>query len=154
MTPGQIIALVRDTAVVAGIGIILWLVFRGGQDHVRAGDLKALQAQINDESEIIDRWHKESTNANTKLSADLAKINASAAQPARPVWLCSPPNRPKPVLPAATSQAGGGNPTGGTDVPGTGPDRLRDIGPQLNDFKQRWETILAGCRAEDAQWPK
>lgn len=154
MTPGQIIALIRDIAIVAGIGIILWLVYRGGEDRIKAGDLKGLQAQIKSQGQIIDRWHQESTDANDKLTADLAKINAAAAMPARPVWVCSQPDRPKPVLPAPSGEAvHRDSPTGGT-LDGAGPDRLRDIGPQLKDFKQRWETVLAGCRAEHDQWPE
>lgn len=154
MTPGQIIALIRDIAIVAGIGLILWLVYRGGGNSVKAADLAALQAEVRAQGQILDHWHQESNNANATLTADLAKINAAAAIPTRPVWVCSQPSQRKSVLSPTAREAVDRDSPAGAALSGVGSDRLRDIGPQLKEFEQRWETILAECRAEHDQWPE
>jgi hypothetical protein len=154
VTPSQILAIVRDFALAAGIGVIAWLIYRGGKDHAAADAMKALQAQITVQARTLDTWHQESAHANEKLSADMAKINAAAAAPSKPVWVCPPEGRERSVLPTPTSEAGGEHPVGGAALEGSGPDHARNIGPELSAFKQRWETVLAECRALDAQWPK
>ena len=151
MTPGQIIALIRDTAVVAGIGILVWLVYRGGEDRIKASDLKALQEQVTAQAKIQETWHQEATDANTKLNQAVAAINAA------PVvvhdWVrhdCANPS----LLPATTGQASPSRP----DTAGVQPERGGDAEADRRDgivaeFKARWATELATCQSFLDQWP-
>ena len=151
MTPGQIIALVRDTAVVAALGILLWLVYRGGEDRVKASDLKALQNQIAAQARIVDTWHQETTDANNKLNQTLASINTA------PVvvhdWVRQPAC--KPVLPAAAGEASSPR----ADPAGIQPERGGDAEADRRDaavaeFKVRWTAELATCQSFLDQWPQ
>ena len=154
MTPGQYIALARDIAIVAGIALILWLVYRGGEDRVKAGDLKALQTEIQQQAETLQGWRNEATHANEQLSKDVAKINSEAATPVQHVWLREPSCPEPPVLPAASSQASREPAASGTVQPGVRTDATADRRDSIvAEFKRRWETALAECRAIDAQWP-
>lgn len=152
MTPAQYLAVGRDIVILAAIGIILWLVYRGGQDHVKAADLKALQTQIEQQAKTLQTWRKESTDANDQLSKDVAAINAA------PVvvhdWVRND-SCPKPtVLPATPAPAGRSAPSAGGPEPGPGDaaraDR-RDFAVQ--EFKRKYETAFAECRAVLTQWP-
>ncbi len=87
MTPAQIIALIRDTALMAGVGLILWFVYRGGEDRIKAGDLKGLQTEIQQQAKTLATWHKESTDANDRLSKDVSAINAAHDIPVQHVWV-------------------------------------------------------------------
>lgn len=155
MTPGQYIALARDIALLVGVAIIVLLIYRGGEDRVKASDLKSLQVQIQQQAKTLTAWRQESTDANTQLSKDISAINAAAAVPVQHVWLRNPSCPQPPVLPAASTKAsqppaaaGGTQPVGGDALDGARRDRL------VAAFKQRWETELAQCRALDAQWPQ
>lgn len=152
MTPGQIIALIRDTAVVTALGFLLWLVYRGGEDRIKASDLKDLQKQIQDQAKIEDAWHQEATDANIKLQNTMAAINAA------PVvvhdWVRQPACLSESVLPAATGQAGPPRP----DAAGVQPKRGGDAQADRRDgivaeFKARWATELATCQSFLDQWP-
>lgn len=152
MTPGQIITLIRDIAVVAGIGILLWLVYRGGEDRVKASDLKALQRQIIAQAKIEDTWHKEATDANDKLNQTMASINAA------PVvvhdWVRKPACSAA-VLPTPAGQAGASR----ADAAGVQPERGGDAESDRLDsiiakFKVRWSTELATCQSFLDQWPQ
>jgi hypothetical protein len=155
VTPGQYIALARDICLVVGISIILLLVYRSGQDRVKAGELKGLQTEIQQQAKTLTDWRNEANHANEQLSKDISAINSIAAMPVEHRWVRDT-SCPKPaVLPAAarqtgepTTAAGGVQPVGG-DVP-DGPRRDRIVAA----FKQRWETEFAHCRALDAQWPQ
>lgn len=145
----------RDIALVAGIALILLLVYRSGQDRAKASDLKSLQAQIQQQAKTLTAWRQESTDANAQLSKDISAINAAAALPVQHVWLRNPSCAQPAVLPATapkarepTAAAGGAQRGGGDVLDGARRDRI------VAAFKQRWETELAQCRALDAQWPQ
>jgi len=149
------LSVARDIGLVVGVAVILLLVYRSGEDRVKAGDLKSLQVQIQQQAKILADWRIEANHANEQLSKDISAINAAAAAPVMHNWMPQPAC-PKPaVLPATTPKAGqpstaaGGVQPGGGDVP-DGPRRDRIVAA----FKQRWETELAHCRALDAQWPQ
>jgi hypothetical protein len=153
VTPGQIIALVRDIGLLVGVGLILIFVYRGGEDRVRSADLKGLQAEIQQQAKTIQTWRQESTDAQKQLSLDLAAIHAA------PVvvhdWSLREPSCPQsPVLPTTATQAGHEPSAAWGTQPGRGDaaeaDR-RDFA--VSEFKRKWETVLARCRSLDAQWP-
>jgi hypothetical protein len=144
------VTLIKDGVIVLALAVIIYMVYRAGEDRVTAKDLQGIQDQMKRQGEILAGWRQESTDANSKLSADVAKINADAAGPHQPVWLCGQAASKPTVLPTPARKAGTSDPTGGRTVEGA----RRDIQPQLTAFKQRWELILAGCRAEDNSWPR
>lgn len=153
MTPGQYIALARDIAIVAGLAIIGWLVYRGGEDRVKAANLRDLQTEIQQQAKIIEKWRGESTDAQKQLSADVAAIHAA------PVvvhdWVRQPSCPQPAVLPPAAPQAGGQPSAAGRAQPGRGDAAAADRRDfAVATFKAKWETVLAGCRALDAQWPQ
>lgn len=155
MSPAAIFSLVKDGLIAIAIGVLIYMVYRAGEDRVHAKDIQGLQDQIKRQGDILADWRKEAFDAQEKLASDVAAINAAPALQHR--WLCSQPtNSPKPaVLPGAAGQADSSDPTGGGVQPGRGTDAdgaRRDA--ILDAFKKRWEIVLAGCRAEDAQWPK
>jgi hypothetical protein len=153
MSPTAIIALVRDTALLVGVGLILLFVYRSGEDRLKATDLKGLQAEIQQQAKTIQTWREESTDAQKQLSLDLAAIHAA------PVvvhdWSLREPSCPQSsVLPAAPSKASDQPPSAGGTQPGRGDAATADRRDfAVASFKAKWETILAGCRALDAQWP-
>lgn len=155
MTPTVYLALARDAVIVLALAAVLYLVYRAGEDRVRAKDIQGLQDQMKRQGDVLTGWRKESIDANAKLAEDMAKINAAAAVPIKHTWVCKQPAGGEPaVLPGTPSQAGGGDSTGGSVQRGRGEatdGSWRDA--IVAAYKQRWETTLAGCRAEDSQWP-
>jgi len=151
MTPAAYLAVARDVVIVIALAAVLYLVYRSGEDRVRSKDLQGLQDQMKRQGDVLAGWHEESTHANAKLAEDVDKINAAARAPHQPVWLCDGKAPSKPtVLSKTPGETRNSDPGGGGTVGGP----RRDIQPQLTAFKQKYETILAGCRAEDASWPQ
>lgn len=154
MTPGQIIALIRDIGLLVGVGLILWFVYKGGEDRVKASDLKSLQAEIQQQAKTLSDWRKEATDANDQLSKDVSAINLSAATPVQHVWVRDAPCPQPAVLPATTPKAAGEPAPPGPIQPGVRTDAAADRRDAIvAEFKRRWETELAECRALAAQWP-
>lgn len=154
MSPTQILALVRDTALVAGIALLLWFVYQGGKDRVSARDLKALQAQSATQSRTLDTWHQESAHATEKLTAAMAKIDAAAAVPIRHDWVRPPACSERAVLPTPSSEASDAHSGPGSVRPGDGSDAEADRRDQVIAlYKQRWKTVLAQCQSVLDQWP-
>lgn len=145
----------KDLVILIALGAVLYLVYRGGEDRVRAKDLQGLQDQMKAQGRILEGWRTESKDANDKLAKDVAAINAAAANPVKHTWVCTQSGGKPTVLSGSAGQADSGHPAGGGVQPGPGEaidgDRRDAI---VAGFKQRWETTLAGCRAEDAQWPQ
>lgn len=150
MTPGMYLALARDFGIALALGFLVWKIYSAGEDKVKASDLKSLQIQIAEQAKTLNSWRKESTNANDQLTRDLASLHAPAPDKP-PVWLCNPPASPRSeVLSAPTSKARPQLPAAGGVLEGP----RRDIRPQLEALKLKYETLLAQCRAEHAEWPQ
>jgi recombination DNA repair RAD52 pathway protein len=140
--------------IVAGIAILLWLVYRGGEDRVKAADLKGLQAEISQQSKTLADWRKESNDANDQLSKDVAAINTAAAAPIQHVWVRDSSCPQPTVLPATAAKASPQPAATGPVQPGVRTDAESDRRDSIvAEFKRRWETTLAECRSLDAQWP-
>jgi len=153
VTPGQYIAAAKDILIVLAIGIVVFLVYRAGEDRIHASDLNGLRDELKQQRTILGGWQKESNDATNKLSADVAAIRATP--PVAHVWVHNQPIPQPAVLPsptvtpsAAGAPAGGVQPGRGADVDGARRDAILDA------FKKRWEERLAEWRAEDSQWPK
>lgn len=150
MTPGMYIALARDLGIALALAFIVWKIYGAGENAVKVNDLKSLQAQIADQAKTVDTWRQENTDANTQLSRDLASLHAPAPDKP-PVWLCDAAPSPRRAVlssPAASTDSSHPSPGGSDD------GRRRDIRPQLEAFKLKYETALAECRSVIAQWPK
>lgn len=155
MTPGQYIALARDIGLVVGVALILLFVYRSGEDRLKASDLKGLQTEIQQQAKTVAQWRKESTDANDQLSKDVSAINAAHDIPVQHIWVRDTSCPQPAVLPAAASRATGQLAPTGAVQPGVRTDAETDRRDSIvADFKQRWETVLAECRAVDAQWPQ
>lgn len=157
MTPGQYVTVAKDAVILIVLGIILFLVYRAGKDHVGAADLKGLQTQIAATAKITSDWKDQANESTAHLSGDLAAIRAASSAPVQHSWVLDSPTckASTSVLPAPASQpaaspaAGGGvQPIDGSDAEGHRRDSV------VAAFKAQWETALAQCRAENAAWPK
>lgn len=149
MTFGAYIALIRDGLIVLALGFVLYKIYGAGEDKIKASDLKSLQTQIAEQAQTLAGWRQESSNANDQLSRDLATLHAPVPDKP-PVWLCNGSSEPRSeVLPAPATSPDSAHPApGGTDT-----GRGRDIRPQLEALKLKYETALAECRSVIAQWP-
>jgi hypothetical protein len=151
----QYLTAVKDVLILIGVGLVLWFVWRAGTDHVGKKELSDLQAQISAQGKQVAVWRQESNDAQTKLSQDMQRINTAASTPVIHRWVCQQPSPKSSVLPPASGKAGPVISSGGGFQSGTGAvpgNDWRDLATAA--FKQRWETVLAECRAEDNQWPK
>jgi hypothetical protein len=148
-------AIAWHVALAIAVGILIYLVYRAGEDHVGSKDLKGLQDEIKAQGRIVDSWHKETTDAQAQLSKDVGIIRDAASKPQQHQWMrCAGTSQGDRVLPGPAGKAGDQLPAGGSLQSGDGSDvegRRRDA--VVAAFKERWETILATCRAEDSQWP-
>lgn len=150
MTPAAYIALARDIGIALALAFLVWKIYGAGENAVKVADLRALQFQIAEQAKTVEDWRQENTNANDQLSRDLASLHTPAADKP-PVWLCDRPASPRsPVLSTPAASTGSAHPApGGSDA-----GRGRDIRPQVEALKLKYETALAECRAVLAQWPQ
>lgn len=157
MTPGAIIALIKDLVILAAIAVLAWLLITFGKDLVKVSDMKAFQKQLATSQALETQWRSNQDHANLKRDQALAQVNASIAAQRAPVLLCrQPPARQQlPAVPAATPGSAAGN--GGVDTR-PGEDRSAvtsvDIRPALNAFELKYEKPLADCRAMLESWPQ
>lgn len=153
MTPGQIIALIKDLAIVVTLGLAIWLLISYGKDIVKVSDMKAVQKQLAQNAITEAQWRQEQEAANAQRDTQLAQVGAAIANQHAPVLVCRSPNPgPVPSVPAATADAHPG--IGGTDTGPGGGDKPIDIRPAINAFELKYETALADCRAAIASWPQ
>jgi hypothetical protein len=137
MTLGEILALLKDLAIVAAI---FW-VYHMGQAQVKTADLKAVQTQMAANAQQEAAWAKERSDHDAQLQNQLGATNAAIAANSHPVIV---QNRPRPV--SSTPAAAGSNPpASGGAVEAT----RRDIRPQLNAFELRLEQTIADCHRLD-----
>ena len=148
MTPGEIIALIRDVAIVGALGAAIWMLVHLGADQVKLADLKALQRQLQANANQEQTWRRNADVAQAQSQVDMEHIRALVAGYTAPVLVCPGPSRSGPVsaAPAQTSNNPAG--AGGTD-PGAG----RDIRPQIAQFELKYESALNDCRKAVASWP-
>jgi hypothetical protein len=152
MTPAAIIALVRDIVILIALGLLIWLLISYGKDVVKVADMKAVQKQLDQNTQTMARWSQEAQHAQVQRTQDLATIHDAIAAHSQPiVVLRDRPSHPGavPGNPASPSgqPAACGNPDGGSRT-----DTV-DIRPDISRFEERYEGILADCRAAIASWP-
>lgn len=152
MTPGQIIALIRDAAIVGGILAILWIVYRGGENTIKRDDLQAVQKQLRENAQHAAQYAQQSQSADQQRADDLAQVRLAIAGQRAPVVVMRGPANPGPVSCPPTSP--GAQPTGaGPAISGAREDTV-DVRPAINGYENRIEQVVADCRAALAKWPR
>lgn len=153
MTPAAIIALVRDVVILVALALLVWLLIQFGRDRVKIVDMKAVQTQLAHNARQAQEWKDAADHATTIRDQELAQLRATAAQPRPAIRVCHEASpRSVPIDPATASREPA--PSGGI-VPGPrGDSELgTDIRPQIEQFKLKYESALAECRAALASWP-
>lgn len=153
MTPGAIIALVRDLVIVIALGLLIWLLISYGKDMVKVSDMKAVQKQLDANTKQVAQWSQEASNAQTQRTQDLAQVSAAIAAHSQPIVVL----RDRPASPGTVSStpasASGQSAACGSADGGSGKDTV-DIRPDISAFERKYESALADCRAAVASWPK
>jgi len=147
MTPGAIIALIKDVVILGVLGAAVYIFISYGKDIVKVSDMKAVQKQIQANAETAAKWQKESTDADTKRAADIAAVANTVASQRAPVFVRGPANNcPVPGDPAKA----GGQPSGSK---GSDQGRGIDYRPAINAFELKYSTALIDCYAALDKWP-
>lgn len=147
MTPAQIIALIRDAAIVGALGFIAWKLIAYGEDRVKASDLVAVKRQISQNADQQAEWQKQQEQADAQRTQDMASLGARIDSNQRPVFVRGPASAgavPDHSTAAASCPAAGGRPDDGPGI---------DIRASINEFEKRYEGALADCRDVFSQWP-
>lgn len=148
MTPAAILALIKDLVIVVAIGLVAYFLISYGKDIVKISDMKAVTKQLADNTAIVTRWQKESTDADTKHVQTLQQIGAAIDKQRAPVFVRQSPG----VCPVPNAPAKAGdppNPSWGTDQ-----GRGIDYRPAVNQFELKYETALADCYAALDKYPQ
>src|SRR5436853_270598 len=59
MTPAAIIAIIRDSVIVAALGWLVWMIKVNGENGVKLENLRAVQQQLTENTQTLSRWAKE-----------------------------------------------------------------------------------------------
>jgi hypothetical protein len=154
MTPGAILAAVKDGVILIAVVALIYIFVTYGKDIVKVDDMKGLQAQITKNASIMETWQKEQTDANNKHDTNLQAISARIAAQRDPVYVVrGGPANSCPVS-GNTGQTGGQAPgAGGSNQGAGGAGQPVDIRAGLNAFELKYETAIAeGQRCLDG-WP-
>ena len=148
------LTVLKDAAILGLVAFVAYRIYTDGQNSIKAGDLKSLQAEVAQQAKTLEGWRKDQSNAQAQLSSDLARI--AAAPPIVHDWVReSPPSAQPSVLPTTPGQACHTSTESGGAEPGPrdpiAADR-RDLA--VAEFKRKFETALAECRSLDASWPQ
>lgn len=155
MTPSQIIALVRDAAILGALGFILWYVHRADENAFKVDNLTATTKQLTANAATAARYAKEASDAQSQLTHQVAANAAAIGSQRAPVLLC-PPAASARAVPGATAGATGQPASAGGVAAGPRGNSQpgRDVRPELNAFETKYENALATCRSVLAQWPR
>lgn len=155
MTPGQIVALVRDALILAALGFVVWWIWRSGEDRVKVADMAAVQKQLAANATELANWRAQSAQAETQHAADLQTINATLAQHNQPLIVRVPAPAPRPGAVPSPASAACNQPaaSGATDARSGGGTTTVDLRPAISGIEARYEAALADCRAALAKWP-
>lgn len=147
MTVTQIIALVRDLMILILLGVILWVVYRAGENHDLKNQVTALQRAVEANAQTEAQWTKEARDAEVKRQTESAAILAVVGKHSDPIRLCNKDSSSGMSKGAAASP--GDLATAGTNDGGSG----KDIRPAVTAFEIKYEGYLAACRSILAGWP-
>src|SRR5882762_10140019 len=146
MTPGQIIALIKDVLIVVAVALVFYFVVQYGKDIVKVQDMHAVQKQLANNADTEARWRQEQTDADTKRDAALAQVATTIGQQRAPVYVVPRGPASQCAVPGNPGQASGQPSAAGGSDPGRGSDRQPvDLRPQVNALELKYETALADC---------
>jgi len=154
VSPGAIVALVKDIVIVAAIAFVFYFVRNSGEDLVKLKDVQGLKLQLQDNASREQRWREEQINADSERDASVKQLAASIAGQRAPVYvLRGGPADPRPLPGDPAAPRGAPALACGIDR-GPRADRAAvDIRPQINQFELKYETAFADCRALLSKWP-
>ena len=153
MTPGQIIALIRDGAILVGVGLILWFVWHSAHNAEELKSMKADLKQIQANEATAARWRQEQTDASEHTANGVKALNDRL-------------NNAKPVIvrvPVPAGAAAPGNPgtsgSRGANAPGAPPGpagsvREVDVTAVLGPLERKYGTALIECQGVLDAWPR
>ncbi len=144
MTPGQIIALVRDALIVGALVFLVWRIYTDGSNAVKVKDLQALQTQLTLNAKQQAQWAQQSQQAEAQRALEMENVRGAILSQHAPVILQSAPaargarqlSRPPTQAASPPAESGG-----------------VDLRPRINAFELKYETALADCRAALSSWP-
>ena len=150
MTPGQIIALVRDALIVGALAFLIWRIYHDGENAVKVRDIQAVQKQLAQQTQDQARYVQQVQHAQDQQKLDMDTVTAAIASQRTPVFVQPAPAATCPARLSGSSTQAASPPAGrgGSDA-----RPQRDIRPELNAFALKYETALTDCRAALAQWP-
>jgi len=150
VTPAVIVALVKDVVILIAVGLALYFVVNYGKDLVKVADMKAVQRQLDANSQTEAQWRREEIDANARRDEALARVSSTIGGQHAPVYIVrGGPPRSGTVSGTPGATSGAACPRGGTD---DGP-RV-DSRPAVNSFELKYETALAECYAALDKWPQ
>jgi hypothetical protein len=150
MTPGQIIALVRDVVILIALAALIFLLVSYGKDITKVRDFEAVQKQLAQNAAIEAQQRQRTEDAFTQLTAEMADVRARISAQRAPIVLRGPAN--SCPVPSAATGAAGGPASARADDPGSRGDI--DLRPAINEFELHYEEKLAECRSALRQWPR
>jgi len=147
MTPGQILTIVKDVAIIAGlIFVILWI-RNDGKNVVKLQDLQAVQQQIASNAAQEAAWQSQRQEAEAQRVQDTQTITAAIGAHRDPLIV---------RVPASANTVPGVAPKTASICPASGGDDAGsrvDLRPAVAAFELKYETVLADCRSALSQWP-
>jgi len=146
MSIGAVLALIRDVALLAGVGFVLWYVTHA--EH-NADELRNIKATLGQQQQ----WQEGQTRAATTASGALSDLSArlDALDKRGPVIVRIPMPAAVPTAPTAAGAPANACPS----APGAG-DGVRsiDIRPVLEGPERRIATAMIECQQALDAWPK
>ena len=152
MTPAQIVSAVRDLAILAALGFVLWYVHRADENAAAVRDLKSDTKQLVQNQQTTDRWHQEQTDANTKSNDAMAAL-ARAVSNQPPVIVRVPASK-APDVPAHPGEAARPAPDEGGVPAGHGAAGQEvDRRPDIAAYELKYgAALIQGQKCYDS-WP-
>jgi hypothetical protein len=145
MSIGAVLALIRDAAILAGVGFTLWYVMHA--EH-NADELRNIKATLGQQQQ----WQGEQTRAASTANSSLNDLNArlDALDKRGPVVV----RIPVPAPLGSTAAAGSAPANACPSAPGAS-DGVRsiDIRPVLEGPERRIATAMIECRQALDAWP-
>ncbi len=149
MTPGQILALIKDLVILIAICVVIYFFVTYGRNLVKVQDMAAVQKQLAANTSTEARWRQEREDADKNRDEQLAKVAGAIGQQRAPVYIVRNPPNPGPL-------PGNPGPADHPACPAAGPDpgpRV-DSRPAINAYELKYSTALIECYAALDSWPK
>lgn len=152
LTPSQILALIRDVAIVGALAFVVYRIYTDGANAVKVADMKAVQKQLDANTQTVARWSQEASDAQKQRTQDLSTIHDAIAAHSQPIVVLRDRPASAGTVPSPSATPGSQPAACGSADRGSGKDTV-DIRPDISAFETKYEGALAECRAAIASWP-